>query len=185
MTMRITTILTAFLLIFAAPVSANTAWTVEEGSRLGFIATQGGAPVEGVFERFDAKIAFAADDLANSKVAVEIEIASVNSKSKDRDAAIISPGLFDVSKWPTASFETKSFRKTGDGQYEAEAMLTMRGVSRDVVLPFTLKVSDGKAHAKGELKVERLDFGIGQGVWKDTSVVGNSVTIFIDLCAKR
>ena len=35
------------------------------------------------------------------------------------------------------------------------------------------------------MTVERLDYGIGQGPWKDTSVVGNPVKIFIDLSAKR
>lgn len=103
---RTATLLLFLLSLITGPVQAGTAWTVEESSRLGFVATQSGAPVEGVFEKFEAEIAFVPGDLANSKVSVEIEIASVNSKSKDRDAAIISPGLFDVSKWPTASFET-------------------------------------------------------------------------------
>lgn len=172
--------------------AAESIWTIEKGSRLGFIATQGGAPVEGLFERFTATIDFDAKDLANGRVAVEIEIASVNSKSKDRDAAIISPGLFDVSKWPNATFEATAFRSLGADRFEADGSLTMRGISKPVTLPFTLKIEphpDGqdqrRARAHGALKVQRLDFGIGQGPWKDTSVVGNDVTIFIDLLAKR
>ena len=181
---------TAKLLLFllslvTGPVQAGTAWTVEESSRLGFVATQGGATVEGVFEKFEAEIAFATGGLANSNVSVEIEIASVNSKSKNRDAAIISPGLFDVSKWPTASFEKTSFRRLEDGRFEADATLTMRDVTKPVTLPFKFEIKNDRAHVKGEMTVERLDYGIGQGPWKDTSVVGNTVKIFIDLSAKR
>ena len=35
------------------------------------------------------------------------------------------------------------------------------------------------------MTVERLDYGIEQGPWKDTSVVSHTVKIFIDLSAKR
>lgn len=186
-------LLTALLIpVLAGPAEAASAWTVEKGSRLGFIATQGGAPVEGVFERFTAAIDFTVNDLASSTVKVEIEIASVNSKSKDRDAAIISPGLFNASKWPTASFETKAFRRTGDGRFAADAVLTMRGNAKPVRLIFSLSIAphpDDKAflqaRAKGQLQVQRLDYGIGQGPWKDTSVVGNTITILLDLIAKR
>lgn len=194
MRMRYVTFCLSFLTLALSfgVAAAETNWTVEKGSRVGFIATQGGAPVEGLFERFTATIAFDADDLANSKVVVEIEIASVNSKSRDRDTAIVGPGLFDISKWPTALFKAAAFRKLGPNRYEADGTLTMRGVAKPVTLPFTLETGphpkapgQRQALAQGELTVDRLDYGIGQGPWKDVSVVGNAVTIFIDLLAKR
>lgn len=186
------TLLASLLALAVAAPTAAKDWTVEPGSRLGFVATQGGAPVEGVFERFAATIRFADDDLAGSKVSVEIDIASVNSKSKDRDTAIVGPGLFDAAKWPSAKFETTAFRRSGDGTFTADATLTMRDKSRPVTLPFALTIAPHpdepgmlRARAQGELKVLRLDYGVGQGVWKDISVVGNEVTITLDLLAKR
>ncbi len=167
-------------------------WTVQNGSRVGFIATQGGAPVEGVFETFEAEIRFDPEALAESRVAVTIDIGSVNSDSKDRDDTIRSASLFDVATWPQARFEAQGFTRKDDGGYEAAGRLTMRDVTKDVVLPFTLEIAeDGdqpgqlRAAAKGELKVQRLDYGVGQGLWTDTSVVGNEVVIFIDIQATR
>ena len=61
----------------------------------------------------------------------------------------------------------------------------MRGVPKPVTLPFKLEIKQDRAHFTGEMTVERLDYGIGQGPWKDTSVVGNTVKIFIDLRVKR
>ncbi len=167
-------------------------WTVQDGSRVGFIATQGGAPVEGVFETFEAEIRFDPEALDQSRVAVTIDIASVNSESKDRDDTIRSASLFDVATWPQARFEAEGFTRKDDGGYEAAGRLTMRDVTKDVVLPFTLEIAPDpeqadrlRAAAKGELKVQRLDYGVGQGLWTDTSVVGNEVVIFIDIQATR
>ncbi len=184
----------SLFLLLELPLAAHAAsnWTVEAGSRLGFIATQGGVPIEGDFERFDATITFSADNLAASAVDVTIDIASVNSKSKDRDSAIVGPGLFDTAKWPTAAFKTEAFHSTGAGQFAVDAVLTMRGINRPVTMPFTLVIKKHpseaghrQALAKGRFTVKRLDYGIGQGAWKDTSVVGNDVIIFLDLKAKR
>ena len=181
------------LLLLAGPAAAQTpAWTVEPASQVGFVATQGGSPVEGAFERFQAEIAFSPDDLEASKVVVVIEIASVESGSKDRDDTIRAAGLFDAATWPTARFEATRFLHREGNDYEAQGQLTMRDVTRDVVLPFTLEIAPHpektghlRARARGELTVKRLDYGVGQGLWQDTSVVADEVTIVIDLKAER
>lgn len=177
----------------ASPANAEPPlWTLEAGSRVGFIATQGGAPVEGVFEVFEADIHFDPEAPNQSRVAVTIDIASVNSESKDRDDTIRSADLFDVATWPTARFETSEFKKNGEIDYEAAGQLTMRDVTKDVILPFSLEITSHPdktgvllATATGELTVQRLDYGVGQGQWQDTSIVGNDVIIFIDVKASR
>jgi polyisoprenoid-binding protein YceI len=182
------------LLCLAAPAAAGEApsWQIEAGSKVGFTAYQAGAPVEGVFGRFAAELRFDAAELGLSRVEVAIEMASVDSRSKDRDDTIRSAALFDVATWPTARFETTRFSAAGDGAFRAEGKLTLRDVTRAVVLPFRLAVADHpdqpaawRARATGELTVKRLDYGIGQGLWQDTSVVGDEVVITIDILAKR
>ena len=167
-------------------------WTVEEGSRVGFVTSQGGGRVEGQFDRFEAEIAFAPNDLESSRVAVTIDVASVNTESKDRDDTIRSAQLFDVATWPQARFEASRFETTGDNAFDAHGTLTLRDVTLEVTLPFTLEIAEHpddpavlKAHAMGELAVDRLDYGVGQGVWQDTSMVPNQVIIVIDLLASR
>ena len=172
--------------------AAAPLWTVEPDSRVVFIARQAGAPVEGRFEKFSAEIRFDAEDLEASSVAVEIDIASVNSESSDRDQVIRSPNLFDAATWPTARFEAPRFVHAGGDSYEAQGSLTMRDVTRDVVLPFDLTIEDHpddpaalRARAVGELTVKRLDYGVGQGQWTDTSVVPDEVVIRIEITASR
>lgn len=187
------------MLALTVPAAAGDAarWSVEPGSTVGFIAKQAGAEVEGVFERFEAEILFGPAALTVSKVAVEIEVASVNSQSADRDQTIRSAPLFDVATWPSARFEAERFEAVsmdanGNGEFRALGRLTMRDVTREVVLPFRLSFEDHpdeagalRAHAAGELTVSRLDYGVGQGLWTDTSVVADEVVIVIDILAKR
>ncbi|CAE7722296.1 yceJ [Symbiodinium necroappetens] len=183
--------LAAACALWSAAAVANDVplWTVGEDSRVGFVATQSGAPVEGAFEAFTAEIAFDPDNLAASRVAVVIDIASVNSESKDRDDTIRSAALFDVAQWPEARFMAEGFTALGGDRFEAAGNLTMRDVTLPVVLPFTLTITEEagvrRARASGELEVSRLDYGVGQGLWADTSVVGEAVVIRIDIAASR
>lgn len=184
-------VIVAALLTAALPSAAEAPhWSLEEGSLVGFIAMQSGAPVKGIFESFEAEILFQEDALDQSRVAVTIDIASVNSDNKERDDAIRASGLFDAAQWPTARFEAEGFTHKGGSDYEAAGKLTLRDVTRDVVLPFTLEIvphpdnADARlASAKGELAVQRLDYGVGQGLWSDTTIVGDEVVIFIDIKA--
>ena len=75
-----------------------------------------------------------ADDPTRSSVEVTIEMASVASGSKDRDEHLRSPDLFDVERYPTATFRSTEVRWTGGPHAEVEGDLTIHGVTRPVVL---------------------------------------------------
>ena len=105
---------------------------------------------------------------------------------------IRSASLFDTAVWPNARFEADRFEQNGAAGFKAHGRLTLRDVTRDVVLPFTLEVVEHpenseafQATAVGEMAVDRLDYGVGQGVWQDTSVVANEVIIRIEIVAMR
>ena len=167
-------------------------WSIEEGSKLGFIALQQGSAVEGSFDVFDAKIVFDADDLENSQIKVDIDVTSITTGHSDRDQTLNSSSFFDTKTWPSAAFESRNITATGDGTYEAAGTLAMRDVVRDVVLAFTLVIEEGpegsgqlQAHAEGELPIKRLDYGIGQGDWASTGTVADDVTITLEIKATR
>ncbi|MGF1607806.1 MAG: YceI family protein [Kiloniellales bacterium] len=187
----------ALLLAALLPAAVATAaeapqWRVEDGSRVGFVARQAGAAITGRFERFDAEIRFDPDNLDGSHVAVDIDVASVDTQSSDRDQVIRSADLFNVARWPSARFEAARFEPNGNGHYKALGQLTLREATQDVVLPFEITISEQpddpatlQARAVGELPIMRLDYGVGQGQWRDTSVVANEVVIQIEILATR
>ncbi len=169
------------LALIASPVHAAD-WIVRtDQSKLGFIALQAGAEFEGRFRTFRSDISFDENDLARSRVNIEIDISSVDTENADRDRSIVSKEWFDVATHPKALFETVSIKPDGKGAYVADARLTMRGITKAVKLPFKVDISGDQATAAGELSVNRLDFAIGQGQWAATTVVGDKVRIFFDL----
>jgi polyisoprenoid-binding protein YceI len=176
----------AGLMTTGVPAHAADQWSVvADDSAVAFTGTQLGADFTGTFEDFTATIAFSPDDLANSSVTVLIDIASANTENADRDSQIVSPDWFDAAQWPTAKFETKSFIAVADDKYEAVADLTIRDVTREVVLPFDLTIDGNTAKAVGSVTIKRTDFGVGQGQWADTSQVGDDVTITVTINATK
>jgi polyisoprenoid-binding protein YceI len=146
-------------------------------SKLTFVGEQAGAKFEGSFDKFSADIRFDAKDLATSRFDVKIDTASVNTQDGERDDTIKSADLFDVKRFPSAHYVAEKFTDKGGNKYSATGKLTLRNVTKDVPIEFTFENKDGGAWLKGTAKIKRLDFGVGQGEWKDTSTVGNDVQV--------
>ena len=171
-----------------APVAATTHWTADAAhSQLTFTAVQAGARFDGRFATFDPQIDFDAANLASSRFVVTVTTASADTRDKERDETLRGKDFFDVSRFPQARFATTGFTAAAKGRFEAQGKLTIRDVTRPVRLPFTFVVAaDGRsARLVGSTTVERLDFGVGQGEWNDTTWVGNAVEIRFDLALIR
>lgn len=168
-------------------VSANAQeWTIEKDkSTLSFIASQTGSEVPGTFGNFDGHISF--DPAAPEKAVVEIEIdiASINTGDGQRDDTIKSSDLFDSATFPKAAFKASNFQTQQGSSYQVDASLTMRDVTRKVSLPVSIEISGNSAKAQGELTVQRLDYGIGQGMFATDAMVANPVTIKFDIQAQK
>ncbi|HEY4210105.1 MAG TPA: YceI family protein [Steroidobacteraceae bacterium] len=149
-------------------------------SSLEYSFMQAGAKNKGAFRKYTVTLDFAADNLGASKLDVVIDMASLDTGDKERDETLRGSDLFDVKKNPQARFTSTQIVKTAAG-FEAVGKLTMRGVTHDTHVPFTLRTAteQGKPvnYLTGLATVKRLDFGIGQGEWKSTEWVGNEVGI--------
>jgi len=172
--------------LFAVGITlAATQWSMQpRQSRLTFVGTQAGAAFEGAFEKFTADIKFDPKDLPGSRFDVRIEMASVNSRDGERDDVIKGLDLFDAKRWPTAHYVADKFADKGAGKFSATGKLTLRDVTRDVPIEFTFENQNGSAWLKGSASIKRLDFGVGQGEWKDIETVANEVKIRFTLLLK-
>ena len=178
-----------------APASAADApaWTVDYGkSSIVFVGRQMGAPSQGKFKTFTAKVNFDPSALAASSVEVTIDTGSADAGNPDIDKELKRSNWFDVQRFPAARFVTTAIRSRGGNAYEAAAKLTLRDATQDVVLPITIDIAQDPAdaaqlvaRAKGEMSISRLAFGIGQNEWRDTNIVADAVTIRIDVLARR
>lgn len=159
-------------------------WALDQAaSKLSFTAQQGKTEFTGGFKEFTALIRFSPDDLANSVISATINTGSAFAGAAERDSALPGQNWFSTAHFPLAYFSTKSIKATGSEQYVADATLSIRGITKDVRLPFTLKIENGKAHAVGKIVLNRQDYGVGQGEFAKDTVVKFPVTVNFDVWA--
>ncbi len=172
----------------ASADAVSRAWRVDPArSRLGFEGTLGGGGFEGQFTRFRAGIDFDPNDLPRSRFRVEVDLASADTKDAERDGALRGPEFFATGRWPVARFETTGFRALGGDRYEARGNLALRDRTREVVVAFRFTPSpDGRsASLDGGTVVNRLEFGVGQGEWQDTTWLADAVRVRFALMLTR
>jgi polyisoprenoid-binding protein YceI len=146
------------------------------GSSLTFTFTQLGAATEGRFKQFATDLDYDEKNPAASSLKVSVQIASVDTQDSERDGVLAMPELFDAPKFPVATFVADSLTRTATG-LEAPGKLTIRGVTRNMRLPLTIKSTATGLELSGQTAFKRLDFGIGQGEWQSTESVGDEVKV--------
>jgi polyisoprenoid-binding protein YceI len=165
----------------AIPAAAAPAYSVVAAqSSLSFVGTQQGEKFTGALRDFDARIAYAADDLPRSELNVTIRLKSMDTKSPDRDQALATGDWFDFAKFPTATFRTVAIRSTPAGPV-GDADLTIKGHTKRIAFPFTWKATGGGATLDARVTLDRLEFGLGGGDWADESTVGRKVEVVVHL----
>jgi polyisoprenoid-binding protein YceI len=92
------------------------------------------SPVPGAFTKFSGTIKVDRDNLENSSVEATIDATSIDTRNERRDADLRSKNFFATDQFPTATFQSKSWKKTGDDTLEVTGDLTLHGVTKPVVL---------------------------------------------------
>src|SRR6185312_1720296 len=141
--------------------------------------TQAGAANQGEFKSFTASF-----DPTAGRLEVVIDMRSFDTGDRQRNDILGGKDLFDVTQYPQSRFIASRIAKTASG-YEAMGALTLRGVTRNITVPFTWRTATAQGHPvghlSGEMTVRRLDFGVGQGQWQSTQWIGNDVTLHYSL----
>jgi polyisoprenoid-binding protein YceI len=168
-------------------LAAPSTWQVDAAkSSLTFEVIVNGQKVTGKWKAFGALIAFDPADLAHSSAKITMDMTDVKSGDATRDAMLLKPEWFNVLDFPQAVFQTTNFVSKGGDAYEARGKLKLKRVTKDVVLPFTLKITGDTAVMKGQTVLLRSAFTVGQSAAfaADTPVALN-VKVLVNVTAKR
>lgn len=177
----------AFILLFTGLLSAQSLWAREwqvnyDQSKVGFIASYDEIPFEGRFEDFQADISFDPLALDRAEFKVNVNIASVNTDSPDRDAGMLEQEWFDTARYPNSTFTSTAFVKLADtDSYEVSGDLTIKSIARPVTLVFTWTETGKSVRLHGQGDVKRSDFDVGTGEWGEDDTIGFDVQIVFDL----
>jgi polyisoprenoid-binding protein YceI len=150
--------------------------------------------VTGDFGNMSGTITYDPADPSKSSVEAVIDTTSIDTRQPNRDEDLKSPNFFDVAKFPAITFKSKKVERAGEGKLKVTGDLTMKGVTKEVVLDVEgpspeVKDSRGnvKSGASATTKLKRLEFGI---TWNPTLdgggvVVGDDVAITIEIEMKK
>lgn len=175
----------AALMMSASALAAPPQWTVDAAkSKVGFHVLINGQQVDGTLP-FKADIRFDPADLDHSTVVATIDMTGAQSGNATRDAMLPLPAWFDAKQFAVAKYVATMISSKGGNKYEAAGALTLKGVSRPVMLPFTLTISGNTAHAVGEATLQRLDYKIGEGKDFAPPAAALDVKVTVDITATR
>jgi polyisoprenoid-binding protein YceI len=167
------------------------AWNIDPAhTTVGFSARHLGlSKVRGRFKGFRGEIEGDPSDVATIRGRVEIETASVDTGNSDRDAHLRSADFFDVERYPTMTFVSKSVTDNGDGTYKVVGDLTVKDVTREIEISYEHagEAVDPWGNRKfgGTLtaNIRRSDWGLTWNAALETGgfLVSDNVQIEIDL----
>jgi polyisoprenoid-binding protein YceI len=177
----------------SALAGPQDAWTIDPAkSSLSFSVAQVGSIVSGRFPAWTGDIVLDPAALAAARIDIRIAMPPATANNRDVDSLMKGANFLDVQKFPEARFVASSVVAKGGERYEAQGKLTIRDVTRDAVLAFTLTIADDptqpgrlRATARGRLILKRLDFGVGQNEWAGTGQVANEVSVDLNVVAGR
>ncbi len=130
-------------------------------SQINFIADSRLLSAHGFFGKWDADVKLDATNWSASTVSISIDATSLNTRVDMRDNHLRSPDFFDVAKFPTITFKSVSVTKVAEGKLDITGDLTIRGVTKRIVVPATAVFYEkGAGRFRGQFAINRKDYGV-------------------------
>jgi len=140
----------------------------------------------GRFDSIEGTLKFR-DSGEGAAIDITVNADSINTGDAKRDGHLKGPDFFSTKEFPTITFKSKSWKKTGGATYDVTGDLTLHGVTKSVTIPVS-KVGEGKdpwggyrIGFDGVLKFKRTDFGMNKMV----GPAGDEVTLHIGIEGMR
>ncbi len=151
------------------------------------------ANVKGSFNSFTATIEADPTDLTTANIEFSVETASVDTRSKDRDAHLVSGDFFDVENYPNMTFKATKIEKTDEDEYNVTGDLVLRGVTKPVTFAVTFEGQgkdpwgNEKVGFSAQGTLNRSDYGLVWNAGLETGgvLVGDKVKINLQIQAGK
>ena len=145
--------------------------------------------VTGFFQKLSCTVEWDPNNLAQSRVEVVIEAGSVDTRNEGRDKHLRSADFFDVANNPTITYRSRRIEQAGSGKLRITGDLTLRGVTKEVVLDVEGPTPEIQAQgrfrmgASAATRINRKDFGVNWSGTMDSGgvVVSDEVRINLEV----
>ena len=183
---RFLTYLCALAMLATSAFAQVQTWNIDPNHTAAQFSVRhmGISTVRGAFTKVSGSAQYDSANPAKTTVEATIDAASVDTRVSMRDDDLRSANYFDVAKYPTITFKSKSVQAAGAGKLKITGDLTIHGTTKEVVLDVdgpSAPVNDprGNVHvgASAATTISRKDFGVGGA----NPMVGDDITITIDV----
>ena len=149
--------------------------------------------VRGHFGAVSGTIVLDETNPAASSATAEIDVTSIDTRQEQRDAHLRSADFFDVEVFPKITFRSTRVESLGGGRYNVYGALTIRDVTREVVLETTDEGRGGdpwggeRAAFSATTRIDRRDYGLtwNQALETGGVLVGNDIKITLEVQAVK
>ena len=144
--------------------------------------------VRGRFSKWTGTLEFDDKNPAGSRVEIEIDASSIDTKEPQRDTHLRSPDFLEAEKFPRLTFKSTSV-EPADGRFRVRGNLTIHGTTHPVVLDteYSGRVKDPwggeRAGFSAHTSISRKDFGLvwNQALEAGGIAVGDKIEIDIEI----
>ena len=163
-------------------------------TRIGFAARHAMVTkVRGQFNEFTGSVHLDAEDPANSKVEITIQVASIDTRNPDRDAHLRSNDFLAMEEFPEITFRSTQVQKAADNHYDVTGDLTIRGTSKPVTIDFELNGGaqdpwgNFRVGFEGHTTINRKDWGVNWNAAMEAGgvMVSDKVTLEFEVEAVK
>lgn len=173
-----------FAALVVVPAANAQKWKSDPvHSGVHYIVRHAMTPMMGSFKKFDVQMTWDTENPEKGSISATLDPSSVSMGMEKLEGHIKSADFFDVENHSEWTFTSKEIQED-DGKYMAVGDLTVRGVTKQMTIPFEFKGSvdtkyGTKAGFVGEFSIDRTAFDIAYD--PDGAMVGKEVKIMVFL----
>lgn len=166
-------------------------WEIDPAhTRLGFSTRHAMVTrVRGAFNDVSGWVDIDEENIAESKVAVVIKTASIDTRNPDRDTHLRSSDFFNVDEYPEIRFESTSIDEVDENSFVVTGDLSIRDVSKTVSVPLELvgidtdQLGNLRAGLEGTRRIDRKDWDVRWNTPLDSGgvLVSDKITLEFEL----
>jgi polyisoprenoid-binding protein YceI len=161
-------------------------------SRFGFVARHAMVTkVRGAFNDFDGTATIDGTNPADSSVRVALKVASIDTRNAQRDEHLRTNDFLDAANYPEITFVSTSVSHDGGDDFQVTGDLTIRGVTKSIVLPLEFQGSatdpfgNARVGFEGSVEINRKDWGVSWNAALEAGgvLVSDKITLEFEISA--
>jgi len=161
-------------------------------TRIGFVSRHAMVTkVRGSFDEFTGTAVLDGEDPSRSSVEIVIQASSIDTRNADRDGHLRSNDFLQMEDYPEITFRSTEVTRTGEETLDVTGDLTIKGVTRQITVPFTFEgqatdpFGNVRVGFEGSATINRKDFGITWNAALETGgvLVGDKVGLEFEVSA--